>query len=230
METAIYSQQRREREKTFTGKTRVIQEQFHSHKTLPSQGPRKKWEGVILIEDDKAMIVGNYASFDVIQYRNRPQRAGMSMIHLLAVPKERIINALDLTHENVNIIDHMIRLFQDLWSRPEDRLAIIEHQRITIKTRGEQDDCDPADTELALRHFKELKADAYQLEFEDFNFGLHLAPDASANDLHLHIIAAPSKFRQYSTSQHDKKTKDAIEVRDFIRGSRPRICESQLRA
>lgn len=191
MEMAIYSQQRPEREKTFTGKTRVIKKQFYRHKTLPSQAPRKTWESAAFIEDNKAMIMGNYASFDVIQYRNRPQRAGMSMIHLLAIPKELIRNALDLTPENVDDIDHMIRLFRDLWSRPDDRHAIIEHQHITIKRRGEQEDCDPADTELALRHFKELKADAYRLKPEDFYFGLHLAPDASANDLHLHIIAAP---------------------------------------
>lgn len=217
METAIYSQQRPEREAAFTGKTSIIREQFVRHETLPSQGPRKLWEGASLIEDEKAKIVGNYASFDVIQYRDHPQRAGMSMIHLLAVPKERIVNALDLTPENVDIIDHMIYLFKKLWSKPGSQDAIIQHQRTTIQKRGKQKDCDPADTELALKHFEELEADAYHLKAEDFHFGLHLAPDASANDLHLHIIAAPSKFRQYSTSKHDKKTKDAIEVRDFIR-------------
>lgn len=217
METAIYSQQRPERERAFTGKTSIIQDQFYRHQTVPSLGPRKEWEGTIFAQDDKAKIVGNYASFDVIQYRDRPQRAGMSMIHLLAVPTERIMNAVDLTAENVDIIDHMIQLFKDLWSRPDARRDIIKHQLAQIKTRGKQQDCNPADTNLAIRHFKELEADAYRLKPDDFYFGLHLAPDASANDLHLHIIAAPPKFRQYSTSKHDQKTKDAFEVRDFIR-------------
>lgn len=216
MGTAIYARQLPDREGTFAGKTEVIRQQFACHKTLPFEGRRKQWEGVTFIADDKAKIVGNYASFDVIQYRDRPQRAGMSMIHLLAVPEERITNALDLTPENVDIIDHMIQLFKKLWSEPEKRRAIIEHQLLTIENRGKQEDCNRADTDLARKHFRELEDDAYHLQAEDFYFGLHLAPDASANDLHLHIIAAPAKFRKYSTSKHDEKTKDAIEVRDFI--------------
>jgi hypothetical protein len=32
----------------------------------------------------------------------------------------------------------------------------------------------------------------------------------------MHIIAMPWFMRKYSTTEHDLKTKDAFEVRDFI--------------
>ncbi|KAK8869165.1 hypothetical protein PGQ11_007743 [Apiospora arundinis] len=69
---------------------------------------------------------------------------------------------------------------------------------------------------LALEHYEELKSNIHQIDVKDFKFGLHLFPHESVSHLHMHVIAATKSIRKYSTSRHDQKTKDALEVRDVV--------------
>ncbi|KAK8869166.1 histidine phosphatase superfamily [Apiospora arundinis] len=65
-----------------------------------------------LAKGDTACIIANKASFDVAQYLHKPSAAGMSMIHLLALPRDSIYNGVSLTKDNVRLIEDMITLFQ----------------------------------------------------------------------------------------------------------------------
>ncbi|ETS73072.1 hypothetical protein PFICI_15247 [Pestalotiopsis fici W106-1] len=182
--------------------------------------PVKKWEKNIIAEDGRVEIISNWASFDVLQYQDKPASAGMSMIHLLAIPRNYIFNGVDLDEESVDILDDMISLFEVSWKDPAIRLKILDSQREAINRRAEATKGQPFTNEahqVALDHYAWLESTINDLDAGDFCYGLHLHPDNSADYLHLHIIAAPYEFRKYSTSKHDKKTKDAIEVRDFIK-------------
>ncbi|KAK7985029.1 hypothetical protein PG996_005731 [Apiospora saccharicola] len=177
-----------------------------------------------LVSDDKAIIIGNRQSFDIAQYPGNSSPAGMSMIHLLGLSRQSIYNGVTLTAKNVDIIDDIIKLFKSNWTQPEFRMQVLEHQRNAITVRYDkapgngvpQDEAD-AGHELALKHHKELAERIHYLREEDFQFGLHLYPDQSVPHFHMHIIAMPDDMRQYSCRKHDVKTKDAEEVRDYIR-------------
>ncbi|KAH8194181.1 hypothetical protein TruAng_011651 [Truncatella angustata] len=149
-----------------------------------------------------------------------------------------IPNAVDLDEKNAEIIYDMIELFKRAWANPNTREKVLQHQLDAIKRRAEKlaqeeekakdNDKDPSNynfnfnfklaTDAALSHYGELKSkvESGDLKFENFEYGLHLRPENSADYLHLHIIAAPYKYRKYSTSHHDEKTKDAREVHEVI--------------
>ena len=173
-----------------------------------------------LVSNEHCSIIGNRSSFDVAQYQDNPRTASMSMIHLLGIPKACIYNGVSLTPETVSIIDSVIKLFQESWPKEEFRKAVLEHQRLAIERQyHSKSNPTPEDIHgyhVALRHCAELEGYINGLSVDDFEFALHLYKDHSVGHLHVHIVAMRRHMRQYSTTEHDAKSKDAIEVRDFI--------------
>ncbi|KAI1634413.1 hypothetical protein F4809DRAFT_665667 [Biscogniauxia mediterranea] len=192
---------------------------------LAASTPFTRWGGDVLAASPAALLVGNRASFDAGQYAAGPGAgaAGMSMVHLLAIPRAGLFNGVSLRSpsgdvDDVAIVDEMVALFRAAWARLAVRQAVVEHQYAAIQRRQEEAPDDRAHAE-ALRHWRELKRLVLvedRLGVDDFAFGLHLWPDHSVGHLHMHVLAAPSEFRKYSTSEHDEKTKDAFEVRDYL--------------
>jgi hypothetical protein len=111
----------------------------HVYDTLPKWAQPKNVftnpPNTRLAENKDYYIIGNRASFDIAQYQDSPQMAGMSMIHLLALPKARIYNGVSLTRENVSILESMIKLFQASWPKKAFRQAVLDHQRLAIEQR-----------------------------------------------------------------------------------------------
>ncbi|KAI1208592.1 uncharacterized protein F4807DRAFT_461531 [Annulohypoxylon truncatum] len=226
--------------RTFAGKSEKIAEQyerFHSQATakvdvaayydrteghvfldepkwIKAKTPFTAWTGNVLASSENALIIGNHSSFAKVQYPGNEGRAGMSMIHILGIPKENLFNGVSLDRSNVHIIDEMIACFQSNWASPEFRSAILKHQEQAIERS--KDEKNPATYLKAMVHYQELQRRIDSLTVDDFTFGLHLWPDHSVGHLHMHIIATPPWCRQYSTFVHDDKTKDALEVRDYI--------------
>ncbi|XXG95402.1 hypothetical protein Hte_001664 [Hypoxylon texense] len=184
-------------------------------KWIKAKTPFTEWDGIILGESDNALLVGNHASFDTAQYPGAPEKAGMSMVHILGIPKAGIYNAVSLNGENVSIIDEMIALFKRCWPDPTFRYAVLGHQEARIEAQNEVEP-NPEAYDNAMFHQIELEIMIDDLTVDDFTFGFHLYPDHSVGHLHMHILATPDAYRQYSTDAHDLKTKDALEVRDFI--------------
>ncbi|KAI1770358.1 hypothetical protein F4818DRAFT_268239 [Hypoxylon cercidicola] len=184
-------------------------------KWLKTTTPFTEWKGNVFAESQNARLVGNHASFDTVQYPGAPKKAGMSMVHILGIPKAGIYNAVALNGENVSIIDEMIELFKRSWPQPDFREAVLRHQQARIEAQNKAEP-NPEAYEAATNHLRELELMIDGLTIHDFTFGFHLYPDHSVGHLHMHIIATPQSYRQYSTDAHDLKTKDALEVRDFI--------------
>ncbi|OTB12098.1 hypothetical protein K445DRAFT_15053 [Daldinia sp. EC12] len=177
----------------------------------------------ILAVGDNVRLIGNHNSFDVTQYEEDPGKAGMSMIHILGIPKKPLFNGVSLNHENVSVINQVIDLFKDSWENPGFRQRVLDHQKWAIENRTRvklETEPDAAPVleagEDAISHWEKLETRIHTLKFDDFTFGLHLWPDHSVGHLHVHIIATPAWCREYSTDKHDEKTKDALEVRDCI--------------
>ncbi|KAI1766978.1 hypothetical protein GGR53DRAFT_175020 [Hypoxylon sp. FL1150] len=185
-------------------------------KWVKTATPFTAWKGNVLAESENALLVGNHASFDAGQYPGAPQKAGMSMVHILGIPKAGIYNGVSLDGSNVSIIDEMIDLFTRNWPKPEFQEAVLQHQEARIEAQNEAEP-NPEAYQDAMNHQLELEFAIDDLGADDFTFGFHLYPDHSVGHLHLHIIATPAEYRNYSTDAHDAKTKDAIEVRDFIK-------------
>ncbi|KAI2617799.1 hypothetical protein GGR54DRAFT_197514 [Hypoxylon sp. NC1633] len=210
------------RSQLFAGKLAQIQEQHtqflndqSSQRDGQNQTPFTNYSGPFLDESPTAWLIGNRASFDVGQYKEDSKKAGMSMVHLLAISKAPIYNAVALDRGNVSIIDEMIAMFREAWARPEIRMFVRHHQLERIREQAKVER-NPSAFGAAMKHYRELERLIDGLTFDDFAFGFHLYPDHSINHLHMHIIANTLKCRQYSTTAHDSKTKDALEVRDFI--------------
>ncbi|KAI0594902.1 hypothetical protein F4775DRAFT_595789 [Biscogniauxia sp. FL1348] len=203
---------------------------------LARSTPFTVWRGAEpLGASENALLIGNRASFDAGQYPGGPGAAGMSMVHLLVIPRAGLFNGVSLRSpvesgdvddvDDVAIIDEMVGLFRAAWARLPVRKAVVEHQYAAIQRRQEEAPDDRAHAE-ALRHWRELRRLVLveeKLGFDDFAFGLHLWPDHSVGHLHMHVLAAPFEFRKYSTSVHDAKTKDAFEVRDYLKSLRPQV-------
>ncbi|KAI1101269.1 hypothetical protein F4804DRAFT_347791 [Jackrogersella minutella] len=184
-------------------------------KWIKETTPFTQWKRARFAESQNALLIGNRSSFDVVQYPDSPGTAGMSMIHIMAISKGNLFNGVSLDRNSVSIIDEMVDLFKTSWADPTVRQAILQHQRKAIELQAGNNH-DQTYRE-AIEHYRELEAMINDLNEDDFTFGLHLWPDNSVGHLHMHIIATPPECRRYSTFLHDDKTKDAIEVRDYIR-------------
>ncbi|KAI2468184.1 hypothetical protein F4781DRAFT_432604 [Annulohypoxylon bovei var. microspora] len=187
-------------------------------KWIKAKTPFTQWTGDVLASSKNAHLIGNHSSFDVAQYRDSPGRAGMSMIHILGIPKENIFNGVSLDRSNVYLIDEMIACFRSSWTSPDFRRKVLLHQKKAIDNADKDADA----YKIAMVHCQALERMIDDLTVDDFTFGLHLWPDHSVGHLHMHIIATPPWCRQHSTFVHDDKTKDALEVRDYIL-SRPEV-------
>ncbi|KAK8016326.1 hypothetical protein PG993_014515 [Apiospora rasikravindrae] len=257
---ALYREERKGFLKDFKGKKPRIEEQFHQFWEHPNAEkdataylqndeayayPKiPKWvqgktiftnfqdKEKILAEDEEVLISSNHASFDIAQYPGNSSPAGMSMIHLLGLPKKSIYNGVALDKDNVQIIDKIMNLFKSSWSDRRFREQVLKHQGDAIDRQfqaamGKANEKPEAEAtkghkladeghELAKKHHEELGGKIHNLDVDGFQFGLHLYPDHSISHFHMHIVAMHPGMRGYSTSQHDEKTKDAEEVRGAV--------------
>ncbi|KAL7621900.1 hypothetical protein AAE478_007400 [Parahypoxylon ruwenzoriense] len=190
-------------------------------KWIKETTPFTNWSRPSLAESAGAHIIPNKSSFDVGQYPGAPATAGMSMIHLLGIPKAGLFNGVSLDADTAAIVDEIAATFRTEWATPEFRAKVLDSQREAIETRYQEartGDAEAAEKgyEEALAHWTELRGLVDGLAYDDFTFGLHLWPDQSIAHLHVHIVAVTEACRRYSTRAHDDKTKDAFEVRDHV--------------
>ncbi|KAI4591874.1 hypothetical protein KJ359_012126 [Pestalotiopsis sp. 9143b] len=210
--------------------------QHHQYDQAPQKWVKERsqfqWDNLnpteILAKNDYAVILGNRSSFDASQYPGAPGQASMSFIHVLGLSNKQIFNGVSLTQHNCVIIDQIIQLFESYWEDPNSgykfRDEVIDYQRKMFKSQEARiraqkpHDRAPNPAEYLDR----LSKEALDLKAEDFNYGLHLWPEQSVGHLHIHIVARPWNMRKYSTLDHDAKTVDARDVREFIMKKGPK--------
>ncbi|CAA7264688.1 unnamed protein product [Cyclocybe aegerita] len=199
-------------------------------------GFAKNYPDQVLSESEDSFIIGNAASHDTRQYlakwdrdsKDRTSSAGMSYVHLLAIPKKRVYNAVSL--EDPAIIEEMIAHFWQFWESPESRSKIswwlkeaVERRAAsvmdTLKSQTSTNEFQSVmkdvlvSTEKFARRLRELRASK---DDRSFVFGFHPAPEASIGHLHMHIVLAAAEFREFSTRVHDWKTIPAKTVVEVI--------------
>ncbi|KAI1453443.1 hypothetical protein F4805DRAFT_376353 [Annulohypoxylon moriforme] len=180
----------------------------------PFTGAEHKGGITKLAVGENVLLIGNRESFSEGQYPDEPQKAGMSMVHIFAIPKANYFNPVSMKPEDAHIINDMIDFFYDQWGRIEFREAVLEHQKKAIEARGGKK---LEDLVQEKEQYEELEEIIRILHADEFAFGFHLWPDNSIEHLHMHIIAMPDDCRQYSTKLNDEKTVDAFEVYDEVK-------------
>lgn len=104
-----------------------------------------------IAEDRRFWLIGRRDSFDQVQYINPKGKecdghAGMSMIHIMGIPRndvringkptqEPIYNGVSMHAKNVDILDHMKRKFRFWWEKDpigQARQNVIWHQARTV--------------------------------------------------------------------------------------------------
>ncbi|TFK33367.1 hypothetical protein BDQ12DRAFT_738796 [Crucibulum laeve] len=189
-------------------------------------------EDQVLSEDRYSLIIGNRASYDTRQYFDKPALAGMSFMHLLVIPKDKVYNIVCL--DNAQIVEEMILHFKSFWKAPGSIEKIIKCIQLGVDTREKavisnfQESKDQGATDFD-QIMKEVRRDGLQLaeelrrrqcseKLEDLIlFGFHPAPLASVGHLHMHVLLAPVEFRRFSTGVHDHKTVPAQAVIEVLK-------------
>ncbi|ROW01884.1 hypothetical protein VMCG_05577 [Cytospora schulzeri] len=138
-----------------TGKKEVIKQRFEDFRNN-AKGVAPPWNLVLvqqlhIAEDRRFWLIGRRDSFDQVQYINPKGKecdghAGMSMIHIMGIPRndvringkptqEPIYNGVSMHSKNVGILDHMKRKFQFWWEKDpigQARHNVIWHQARTV--------------------------------------------------------------------------------------------------
>lgn len=218
-----YVNQRLRLQPSFSGKSDKIEQQIRTFTSITrsytGQNPPQRWKLDVIAENEMMQVVSNFESFDVLQYQDDPSAAGMSMIHLLAIPRLPIFNPASLSSDNADIIDDMIGFFEETWAEPVVQAKILRGQLEAINRRAEECMAESSADEISkvvLSHYRFLEERILDLDpAKDFYYGMELSPDNSVDFWVMHIIAAPYEFRKYSSSERDRTMKDAIEFRDF---------------
>ncbi|KAG6817564.1 hypothetical protein H0H87_006941 [Tephrocybe sp. NHM501043] len=144
-----------------------------------------------------------------------------------------VYNAVSL--DDPTLIEEMITHFKRFWSQPDavHRTARGIQHAVDLRTsevaKGLENMQVPTMAVTASAEFKVLMQDSVQkstnellfklgaLNVNDFFFGFHATPHASVGHLHMHVLAADTEFRRYSTGVHDWKTIPAAAVMEVIR-------------
>ncbi|THU96881.1 hypothetical protein K435DRAFT_838891, partial [Dendrothele bispora CBS 962.96] len=101
-------------------------------------------EAYILSKSKSSYIIGNKASYDTRQYtaewdpsgQDKTTAAGMSYLHLLIIPREKVYNVVQL--ENTEIIREMITHFQRFWKDPTAVERVNNRIELAIQERNEE--------------------------------------------------------------------------------------------
>ncbi|THU96273.1 hypothetical protein K435DRAFT_797506 [Dendrothele bispora CBS 962.96] len=193
-------------------------------------------ESFILSKTEFSYIIGNEASYDTRQYtaesgQDKTATAGMSYLHLLTIPRNKVYNVVQLT--DTKIIEEMIEHFRSFWKDPtaidkvNNRIElaiqqraeeVIEHLNKDPDTFPERKKAWDVVMEDVERYRKECAEKLHKLNVgkDGIVFRFHAGTDASIPHLNMHVLASPAEFRKYSTPDHDHKAIPAEMVMEVI--------------
>lgn len=120
-------------------------------------------------------------------YPDHSERAGMSFVHLLAVPKERIYNAIALKRKDGPLLFHMKNQVIEWMNSRTFRSKLANMMTIKYIPR------------LATKHM--CKSFVEKLEYflehtsgKDLDFYFHVDPNHSVGHLHMHCLVMDKKL------------------------------------
>lgn len=132
--------------------------------------------------------------------------------------------------DDADVIEEMILHFKSFWNSPESvqKSVRVIQQAVQFRTRGILNGLKEIEAEHS--HMEQVKNILSEVQLsltvlasklavltvDDFLFAFHPAPHASVGHLHMHVLAMPQAFRQFSTSSHDWKTVPAQAVLEVL--------------
>ena len=134
-----------------------------------------------LYKDDRFTLFLN-ASFPYIaQYPpDKATTAGMSLVHMLACPNERIYNAVSLNPDDVQLLEHMKTTVTDLMNDPNWKATVVL-PALEEKMAGKV----PSDL---MAEYEKDKAAFLNTSGNQMRFYFHIHPNHSVGHLHMHCI------------------------------------------
>jgi hypothetical protein len=131
-----------------------------------------------LYEDELIRLYLNQALPYPELYPDCPDRAAMSFVHVLTVPKERIYNAAFLRRSDVDILEHMMETFEYYIKNNRDSLITELTVRCVPKLTTDELRKSFVDSVNCLRNYSETS----------IGFYFHKHPHHSVGHLHMHCL------------------------------------------
>ena len=148
-----------------------------------------------LYRDDKFVLYLNAAPPLVEVYPGKEERAGMSFVHLLAVPLERIYNEQALLPSDYGLVNHMYTKVNELMNTPSfrDKLSYeLTCQCVPLLETQDQ-------RAQFLRNMETLH---YVTDRRDMDYYFHPHPHHSVGHLHMHCIARNMLTKSFELNSH----------------------------
>mgnify|MGYP003337611470 FL=1 len=148
-----------------------------------------------LYRDDKMVVYLNAAPPMVEQYPGKEERAGMSFVHLLACPRERIYNEKTLLATDYALVAYMYEKVNELMSTQDFREKVAYQlwcQCVELlKTQDQRVEF--------LRNLTQLRMATDQ---RDMGYYFHSHPNHSVGHLHMHCINKNMLTKAFELNSH----------------------------
>jgi len=185
------------------------------YKQYKKTGDAKLLPATFLYGNDKFIIVMNRESPYPEQYP--PQNAGtagMSFIHMLALPLDRIYNAVALTPDDVPLIKEMMVAAKKLFETQRSKLYEVVYGSVNSKMTGTNVLAnDPAGQVTIYKRFIEDEFKADKSTPNDIEFFFHPHPFHSVGHLHMHCLLSTTLT---GFKNHAHKNLPANAVLDYL--------------
>ena len=148
-----------------------------------------------LYRDDRFALYLNVASPFTELYPGKEERAGMSFVHLLAVPLERIYNYKSALPTDYGLISHMYETVNKLMNTPsfKDELAYqLTCQYVPLLETQE----------LRIQFLRDMKTLHDDTSSRDMTYCFHPDPLHSVGHLHMHCVAKNMLTKSYMLNSH----------------------------
>ena len=153
-----------------------------------------------LYEDDKIVIYLNAALPYTDAYPGTESRAGMSFLHLLVCPKERIYNYKTMRKSDAGLLDYMLNTTKNLFSHHEflyDVLLAIIEQSLSYD-ENQFGKFSPERRAKLMDTIKKIQ----NMNTEQLSFWFHEHPNHSVGHLHMHCILNTTLTDSYGLNSH----------------------------
>ena len=148
-----------------------------------------------LYQDDKMVLYLNAAPPMVEEYPGKEERAGMSFVHLLACPLERIYNEQALLVSDYGLVNYMYQKVNELMGTPSFReklaYALTCQCVPLLETQNQRLEF--------LRNLEQLRT---ATDKRDMDYYFHSHPNHSVGHLHMHCINKNMLTKAFELNSH----------------------------
>lgn len=156
-----------------------------------------------LYRDDRFVLYLNAASPFPELYPGKEERAGMSFVHLLAVPLERIYNYKSMRSSDYGLVTHMYETVNKLMNTPSFKDELI--YKLTCQ-------CIPLleTQDLRVKFISQVNTLREDTSSRDIEYCFHGHPSHSVGHAHMHCMARNMLTKSYELNSKKNVTIDKV--------------------